>query len=112
MKRCDSVVEVKGLFPVVTLKAKSGSEGSHGEREASSFAEAKKSVSVTASLLLTQKIGVHLGKTINKMCLYVNDQETSEGCSSADGDLSYTELLLQVSAFANTSSVFSWLFCR
>ena len=41
------------------------------------------------------------------MCFYANDQETNEGCSSVDGDLSYIELLLQVSAFANTRNVFS-----
>lgn len=40
MEHCDSVaVEEKGLFPVVTLKAKSGNDGSHGKSEASSFAE-------------------------------------------------------------------------
>lgn len=42
MKRCDSVVvEEKGLFLVVTLKAKSGNEGSHGKNEGRSFAEEK-----------------------------------------------------------------------
>lgn len=41
------------------------------------------------------------------MCLYVNDQETNEGCSSVVGDLSYIEPLLQVSAFADTRNVFS-----
>lgn len=106
MKHCDSVVvEEKGLSPVVTLKTKSGNEGSHGKSKARSFAEEKIQYVL---LLLNQKIGVDLGKIINKMCLYKKDQETNEGCSSVDGDLSYIELLLQVSAFANTRNL---VFC-
>lgn len=41
VRGCDSIDGEKGLFPVVTLKAKSGNEGWQGKSEAQSFAEGK-----------------------------------------------------------------------
>lgn len=66
MKHCDCVaVEEKGLFPVVTLKAKFGDDGSHGKTKARSFAEETNHL----VLQLSQKMSVGLGRNINKMCL-------------------------------------------
>lgn len=40
MKHCDfGTLEKMGFIPVVTLKSKSGNDGSHGKSEARSFAK-------------------------------------------------------------------------
>lgn len=63
VKHCDSVlVDENYLFPIVSLKAKSRNEVSHGESEARSFA-VEKIQCVIDSLLLRQKISVVWGKT-------------------------------------------------